>query len=130
MIVPIGADWRLRSDPLQWILERRDGKSRNPCSPRWRAQGYFCDPLLAVQRCLDAQVRLSEGQVSSDALIAFQTRVDGLLADARLALDAIVADEKRRRTETPLPPAAAGAPERERRAERGIDTEASYGEQA
>ncbi len=41
-------------------------------------------------------MRLSEGRTTPEAVIAFQTAVDGLLADARLALDAIVAHERQR----------------------------------
>ena len=45
MIITINNDWRFRTDPLQWILERRikptTSGTRAKHSKEWAPEGYF-----------------------------------------------------------------------------------------
>ena len=46
----LNSGWRVVDDPLQWILQRRDGKSSNKNSG-WRGRS-FCRTREALLRCV------------------------------------------------------------------------------
>lgn len=72
MIIDINPDWRLRSDPLQWILERRKkpasaGSRAKHC--RRRAQVAYCPNLaVAFDAMLQRSIFAIEGQYPVQAL--------------------------------------------------------------
>ncbi len=80
MIITINEDWRVASDPLQWILQRRTQ------SGRWTNAGYFGDLERAVLQAARRQVRLLRGTFPSEALLPLQQALAAVHADIRAAL--------------------------------------------
>ncbi len=48
MIIHINPDWRVRSDPYNWIIEKR---RKGGAKERWNAMGYYGDLDRAVSYC-------------------------------------------------------------------------------
>ncbi len=80
MIIQLSEDWRVASDPLQWILQRRTP------SGRWTNVGYFGDLERAVLQAARRQVRLLRGTFPSEALLPLQQALAAVHADIRAAL--------------------------------------------
>ncbi len=80
MIIIINADWRVASDPLQWILQRRTPNGR------WTNIGYFGDLERAVLQAARRRVRLLRGTFPSEALLPLQQALAAVQADIRAAL--------------------------------------------
>ena len=51
-IIPITSHWRLRADPLQWIVEEYSGKK-----PRWRGVRFFRSLDKAAISVLDTLMK-------------------------------------------------------------------------
>ena len=70
MIITLNPDWRIRSDPLQWIVDQRH--VRKPGEPdeyeEWVVWGYFSTLADAVMNVLESQVRSIEGNYPWTAL--------------------------------------------------------------
>ena len=92
MIISLTSDWRIRSDDLQWIVERlhvRESKSGGEYS-EWRAWGYFSTLAGAVNGCLEVQIRSLDMELPAGALVPLLTamgtmreNVNELLGDLR-----------------------------------------------
>ncbi len=80
MIITINKDWRVASDPLQWILQRRTR------SGRWTNVGYFGGLERAVLQAARRRVRLLRGTFPSEALLPLQQALAAVQADTRAAL--------------------------------------------
>ena len=80
MIITLNEDWRVASDPLQWILQRRTP------SGRWTNVGYFGDLERAVLQAARRQVRLLRGTLPPEALLPLQQALAAVHADIRTAL--------------------------------------------
>ena len=58
MIIHINSDWRIRSDPYNWIIEtRRKGGARE----RWNAVAYYGNLDRAVLGLVQRQIRVMAG---------------------------------------------------------------------
>ncbi len=70
MIISLNPDWRIRSDPLQWIVDQRH--VRKPSSPdeyeEWVVWGYFSTLAGAVNGAVGARVRELDMEVPAAAL--------------------------------------------------------------
>ncbi len=65
MIIEINADWRIRSDPYNWIIEaRRKGGTKE----RWDALGYYGDLDGAVLGLVQRRIQVLEGTYHAEAL--------------------------------------------------------------
>ncbi len=90
MIIQINPDWRIRSDPYNWIIEaRRKGGSKE----RWNAVGYYGDLNRAVLGLVQRRIRVMEGTYHAEALAPLCRALAGLdgeisqaLADVRTRL--------------------------------------------
>ncbi len=80
MIIQLSEDWRVASDPLQWILQRRTR------SGRWTNVGYFGDLERAVLQAARRQVRLLRGTFPSEALLPLQQALAAVHGDTCAAL--------------------------------------------
>ncbi len=80
MIITINEDWRLASDPLQWILQRRKP------SGQWTNVGYFGRLERAVLEAARRQVRLLGGEYPSEALMPLHRSLAAIRDDVRAAL--------------------------------------------
>ena len=89
MIINLNADWRLRSDPLQWILERRRIlKKRNTGQEYedWHVEGFYGTLDAAVVSCIERRLRFMDGEYPPDALEALHTALDSLRREVRAVL--------------------------------------------
>lgn len=70
MIININPDWRLRTDPLQWILEEHyDVESREGESyERWRPVGFHSSFGEALKHLARRRIKCIEGECDSTAL--------------------------------------------------------------
>ena len=75
MIIEINPDWRIRSDPYNWIIEtRRKGGARE----RWNAIAYYGDLDRAVLGLVQRQIRVMEGTYHAEALAPLCRALAGL----------------------------------------------------
>jgi len=73
MIVMLGEDWRINSDPLNWILEKR-----RPNGKRWDAVAYF-QRLDGLCVCAAERIIRSKGGVyNPETLDGFCRAVAGV----------------------------------------------------
>ena len=87
MIVPVNKEWRIRSDELQWMLERHHPpKVGEPGEGRWRAKGYYSSVNAVVIACARARLRLLPD--SADVMITDRIEAEclGALSEARRSL--------------------------------------------
>ena len=84
MIVMLSDSWRINSDPLNWILEKR-----RPNGKRWDAEAYF----LSLDRvCLCAAeriIRSHKGEYSLETLDALHRVLAGIKVEIISALEGI-----------------------------------------
>ena len=65
MIIEINPEWRIRSDPYNWIIEaRRKGGAKE----RWDAMDYYGDLDGAVLGLVQRQIQVLEGKYHAEAL--------------------------------------------------------------
>ena len=85
MIISLNSDCRIRSDPLQWIVDQRH--VRKPGSPdeyeEWVVWGYFNTLAGAVNSTVGVSVRSLEGEYPHTALAPLL----GFLSDIRRGVD-------------------------------------------
>ena len=65
MIIKINADWRIRSDPYNWVIETR---RKGGAGERWNAVGYYGDLDRAVLGLVQRRIRVLEGTYHAEAL--------------------------------------------------------------
>ncbi len=88
MIITINADWRLASDPLQWILQRR---YQSKGEDHWQAKAFFGRLDEALQELVRRRIRCLPGAYPgsealrplSDALITVHEEITAALATFR-----------------------------------------------
>ncbi len=61
MIIQINPDWRIRSDPYNWIIEAR---RKGGAGERWNAVGYYGDLDRAVLGLVQRSIRVLEGHLT------------------------------------------------------------------
>ena len=85
MIITLNPDWRIRSDPLQWIVEQRHVRKRGEPDEyeEWVVWGYYNTLAGAVNSAVGARVRSLEGEYPHTALEPLL----GFLADIRRGVD-------------------------------------------
>ncbi len=75
VIIQINSDWRIRSDPYNWIIEkRRTGGSKE----RWNAVGYYGDLDRAVIGLVQQRIRVMVGAYHAEALAPLCRALAGL----------------------------------------------------
>ncbi len=92
MIISLNPDWRIRSDDLQWIVERHYVRKQGKPDEysEWRSWGYFKTLAGAVNGALGAQVRSLDMELPAGALVpllsalaGMRENVDELLGDLK-----------------------------------------------
>lgn len=90
MIITLNPDWRIRSDPLQWIVEQRHVRKPGELGvyEEWIVWGHFNTLAGAVNSAVGARARSLEGDYPYTAiepllasLAAIRENVDELLED-------------------------------------------------
>ena len=82
MIITINPDWRLASDPLQWVLQKRKLVKGEE---RWRALAFFGDLDRAICELARRRIRILPGVYGPEALQPLVTSLDQLRDDIRAA---------------------------------------------
>ncbi len=87
MIIRINPDWRIRSDPHNWIIEtRRKGGTRE----RWNGVAYYGDLDRAVLGLVQRRIRVMAGTYHAEALALLCRALAGMEGEISQAL-AVVA---------------------------------------
>ncbi len=88
MIIEFNPDWRIRSDPYNWIIEaRRKGRAKE----RWDAVGYYGDLDEAVLGLVQRRIRVMAGTYHADAVAPLCRALAGLEREISAALENVVA---------------------------------------
>ena len=90
MIVTLNPDWRIRSDPLQWIVEQRHVRKPGAADEyeEWVAWGYFSTLAGALVSTVGVLVRNLEGNYPPEALEPLL----GFLSEIRRDVDEVLGD--------------------------------------
>ena len=92
MIITLNPDWRIRSDPLQWIVDQRHVRKQGEPDEyeEWVVWGHFSTLAGAVNSTVGAHVRSLDGEYPYTAiepllgeLKAIRENVDELLGDLK-----------------------------------------------
>ncbi len=96
MIINLNDRWRIRSDPLQWILERRPSREQTlkGRSKDWVPLGYFNTVAGALREAAQRQVRELEGEYPPAALEPLCRQLSSIRESIEAAL-VDVAEKKR-----------------------------------
>ena len=84
MIITINPDWRLASDSLQWVLQKRKLVKGEE---RWRSLAFFGDLDRAVCELARRRIRILPGVYGPEALKPLVTSLDQLRDDIHAALE-------------------------------------------
>ncbi len=87
MIIRINPDWRIRSDPCNWIVEkRRTGGTKE----RWNAVAYYGDLDKAIVGLVQRRIRVMEGTYHVEALSPLCRALAGMREEISAALANVV----------------------------------------
>ncbi len=87
MIIQINPDWRIRSDPYNWIIEkRRQGGAKE----RWNAVAYYGDLDKAIVGLVQRRIRVMEGTYHAEALTPLCRALAGMREEISAALANVV----------------------------------------
>ncbi len=75
MIICINPDWRIRSDPYNWIIETR---RKGGVKERWNAVGYYGNLDSAVLGLVQRRIRVMAGTYHAEALSPLCRALAGL----------------------------------------------------
>ncbi len=84
MIITINPDWRLASDPLQWILQRRKPRRGEP--DEWRALEFHKSLDGAVLALVRRRIRCMGGTYGPEVLKPLSDALRSVRDDIRAAL--------------------------------------------
>lgn len=83
MIIRINPDWRIASDPLQWIVQKRRTVNGQD---RWEGVSYHAGLDNAVLRLAQKRIWLMDGDYGPDALPALCHALDSLQSEIITAI--------------------------------------------
>ncbi len=87
VIIRVNSDWRIRSDPCNWIIEkRRTGGAKE----RWNAVGYYGDLDGAVLGLVQRRTRVIEGTYHAEALTPLCRALAGMREEISATLEDVV----------------------------------------
>lgn len=89
MIINLNPDWRIRSEPRNWILEQRHDRKRKDTGEeyeQWAVIGYWGTLDGALSACMERRLKFIDGEYPPEAMTALYTALDGMRADIRMAL--------------------------------------------
>ncbi len=83
MIIRINQDWRIASDPLQWVVQKRRTVKEQE---RWDNVSYHTGLDNAVLRLAQRRIWLMDGDYGPDALPALCHALDSLKSEIIAAI--------------------------------------------
>ena len=93
MIITINDDWRLRSDALQWVIERRKKRmtadDSRKHSGQWASVAFFGDLAQSLRWLAERRIRASEGEYPAAALEPLCDTLQAIREDTNRALATI-----------------------------------------
>ena len=87
MIIEINPDWRIRSDPFNWIIETR---RKGGAGERWNVVGYYGDLDRAVLGLVQRRIRVMEGTYHAEALTPLCRALAGMREEISAILEDVV----------------------------------------
>ena len=80
MIISLNPDWRIRSDPLQWIVDQRHVRKQGEPDEyeEWVVWGYFSTLAGAVNSTVGAVVRSLDMELPAGALEPLLAALGGI----------------------------------------------------
>ncbi len=87
MIIQINPDWRIRSDPYNWIIEKR---RKGGTKERWNAVAYYGDLDKAIVGLVQRRIRVMEGTYHAEALTPLCRALAGMREEISAALANVV----------------------------------------
>ncbi len=84
MIVDIGPDWRLVSDPLQWVVQKR--VKAKATKHQWKSLGFHKNVGGALLQLAGRRVREIPGTYGPEALEPLTAALDAMREDINRAL--------------------------------------------
>ncbi len=87
MIICINPDWRIRSDPYNWIIETR---RKGGVKERWNAMGYYGNLDSAVLGLVQRRIRVMAGTYHAESLMPLCRALAGLEGEITAALEDMV----------------------------------------
>ncbi len=87
MIIRINSDWRIRSDPHNWIIETR---RKGGAGERWNGVAYYGDLDSAVLGLVQRQIRVMAGTHHAEALAPLCRALAGLREEISATLEDVV----------------------------------------
>lgn len=85
MIININPQWRIRSEPHNWILERmperKEGHDRK--KDVWKPVSYHGTVDSAVVACAKRRIEVLPGEYGAEALTPLCTALDAIVAECR-----------------------------------------------
>ena len=102
MIISINPDWRLRSDGVNWILDRRIQSRKGTGKPKtvWKVAGFSRHLNSIILELARQDIRLIRGEYPADALALIVETLDRIEADCHRAVRQAIANA---RTSTDAP---------------------------
>ena len=96
MIVNINQDWRLRSDEVQWILDRRvqSNKGTGKAKTVWKVAGFSRHLNCIIMELARQDIRLIRGQYPADALALIVETLDRIETDCHRAVRDVIVKAK------------------------------------
>ncbi len=87
MIIRINPDWRIRSDPYNWVIETR---RKGGAGERWNAVGYYGDLDRAVLGLVQRRIRVMEGTYHAEALTPLCRALAGMREEISATLENVI----------------------------------------
>lgn len=90
MIIEINADWRISSDPYQWILEQRRGTRKDrktgEAKPNWKQIAFYPELSSLLLRLIDLRAWRMDGTYPPEALEHVCNALGEIKAEVREAI--------------------------------------------
>ena len=77
MIIPIDDKYRLKSDALQWAIQKFTPTKKEP--KKWTSIKFFADPSQAATELVQMRIRASDVETLADALVVAKDATAGVL---------------------------------------------------
>ena len=98
VIISINSDWRLRSDEVQWILDRRvqTNKGTGKARTEWKLAGFSRHLNCIIMEFARLEIRLikDENEYPADALALIVETLDRIEADCHRAVREAMTEAK------------------------------------
>lgn len=86
VIVNLNAHWRIRSDPLQWIVEQRVPGAK-ASRHQWKAKAFHKNLDGAVVWAAQRMIMALPGDYGPDALPPLCAALDAIVSEVRVAME-------------------------------------------